>query len=75
MMATAKRKRPETIKIMATWSEKQELLRAAKKADVPLAVVMRTLTLAAVRRGETVIAAQAADIYPPPCSDPPYSNW
>jgi hypothetical protein len=60
MMATAKRKRPETIKIMATWSEKQELLRAAKKADVPLAVVMRTLTLAAVRRGETVIAAQAA---------------
>jgi hypothetical protein len=56
----AKRKRPETIKVMATPSEKKELKRAADKADVPLAVLVRTLALAAVRRGESVIAAQAA---------------
>jgi hypothetical protein len=55
-----KRKRPETIKVMATQSEKKELKRAADKADVPLAVLVRTLALAAIRRGETVIAAQAA---------------
>jgi hypothetical protein len=55
-----KRKRPETIKVMATLSEKRELLKAAAKADVPLATLMRTLALAAIRRGETVIAAQAA---------------
>ena len=55
-----KRKRPETIKVMATPSEKKELKRAADKADVPLATLMRTLTLAAIRRGETVIASQAA---------------
>lgn len=60
-MATAKRKRPETIKIMATAAEKRELLKAAAKADVPLATLMRTLSLAAIRRGELVsIDAKAA---------------
>jgi hypothetical protein len=60
-MATPKRKRPETIKVMATVSEKRELQRAAAKADMPLAMFMRTLTLAAIRRGETVsIDAKAA---------------
>ena len=46
--------------MMATPSEKKELKRVADKADVPLAVLVRTLALAAIRRGETVIAAQAA---------------
>ena len=58
-MATAKRKRPETIKVMATEAEKKELWRAATKADVPLAVLTRVLALAAIRRGETVIGAEA----------------
>jgi hypothetical protein len=53
-----KRKRPETIKVMATASEKKELKRAADKADVPLAVLVRTLALAAIRGGQTVVAAE-----------------
>ena len=56
-----KRKRPETIKVMATAAEKRELLKAATKADVPLATLVRTLALVAVRRGESVaVTAQAA---------------
>lgn len=48
------RKRKESIRVMVTLAEKKELQRAADKTDVPLAVLMRTLTLAAVRRGEIV---------------------
>lgn len=48
------RKRAETIKVMVTATEKKELAKAAAKTDVPLAVLMRVLTLAAVRRGEIV---------------------
>ena len=52
----AKRKRPETIRIMATVAEKRELRRAADKTATPLATLVRTLALAAVRRGELVEA-------------------
>lgn len=38
----------------ATAAEKKELLRAANKTDTPLATLVRTLALAAVRRGELV---------------------
>jgi hypothetical protein len=54
------RKRPISLRVMVTAAERREMKLAAIKADVPLATLMRTLTLAAIRRGETVIAAQAA---------------
>ena len=50
------RKRPELIKVMTTAAEKRELLRAANKTATPLATLVRTLALAAVRRGEVVVA-------------------
>jgi hypothetical protein len=53
-MAAPNRKRPVTIKIMASEAESRELRRAAKKADMPLAALMRALTLDAIRRGVTV---------------------
>jgi hypothetical protein len=53
-MATAKRKRPATIKIMASEAEAKELRRAARRADVPLATLMRAMTLDAIRRGVTI---------------------
>ena len=53
-MPTQNRKRPVTVKVMTTMAEKKELLKAAAKTGVPLAVLMRTFALAAVRRGEIV---------------------
>jgi hypothetical protein len=51
---TVKRKRPVTIKIMASEAEAKELRRAARRADVPLATLMRAMTLDAIRRGVTI---------------------
>ena len=45
---------------MMTPTKKKELLRVAQKADVPLAVLVWTLALGAVRRGEFVGVAKAA---------------
>jgi hypothetical protein len=45
---------------MVTAAERRELKLAAIKADVPLTTLMRSLALAAVRRGETAFAPQAA---------------
>ena len=55
------RKRPVSLRVMVTAAERRELKLAAAKADVPLAMLMRTLVMAAVRRGETVgLDAKAA---------------
>jgi hypothetical protein len=55
------RKRPVSLRVMVTVAERRELKLAAAKADVPLATLMRTLVMAAVRRGETVgLDAKAA---------------
>jgi hypothetical protein len=39
---------------MASEAEAKELRRAARRADVPLATLMRAMTLDAIRRGVTI---------------------
>jgi hypothetical protein len=55
------RKRPISLRVMVTAAERREMKLAAARTDVPLATLMRTLTLAAIRRGEIVVTdAKAA---------------
>jgi hypothetical protein len=55
------RKRSVALRVMVTAAERREMKIAAAKADLPLAVFIRTLTLAAIKRGEAVSAdAKAA---------------
>ena len=49
-MITPKRKRPETIKVMVTASEKLSLRKAAAKTAVPLSVWLRAVGLEIARR-------------------------
>ena len=56
-MVTPKRKRPETIKVMATVSEKRDLRRAADKAGVPLSVWLRATGLEKARASSDTQAA------------------
>lgn len=53
-MATQKRRRPETVKVMVSEMERAELQAAADRADMPLSTFMRALVLAAVRSGNSV---------------------
>ena len=55
------RKRPISLLVMVTAAERREMKLAAIKAGVPLATLMRTQALAAIRRGEIVVTdAKAA---------------
>jgi hypothetical protein len=49
-MVTPKRKRPETIKVMVTATEKLSLSKAAIKTGVPLSVWLRAVGLEKAQR-------------------------
>ena len=51
---TQKRKRSADIRVMTTAVERKELQKAADAAGLALAVFIRLLALAAVRKGETI---------------------
>jgi hypothetical protein len=54
------RKRPVGVTIMVSEEERQEMRDAADQAELPLSMFLRLLTMAAIRRGETIATAQAA---------------
>ena len=54
------RKRPVGVTIMVSVEERQEMRDAADQAELPLSMFLRLLTMAAIRRGETISTAQAA---------------
>jgi hypothetical protein len=54
------KRRRAVVTLMFTESERQEVRRAAEKAGLPLSQFLRLLTMAALRRGETVGASRAA---------------
>jgi hypothetical protein len=54
-----KRKRFADIRVMATEAERRELQKAADAAGLALSTFVRLLSLAAVRKGETITSAEA----------------
>jgi hypothetical protein len=54
------RKRPVGVTIMVSEEERREMRDAADRAELPLSMFLRLLTMAAIRRGETIRTAQAA---------------
>jgi hypothetical protein len=54
------KRRRAVVTLMLTAAERQEARRAAEKAGLPLSQFLRLLTMAAIRRGETVGTARAA---------------
>ena len=48
------RRRPSGITVMVSAEERQEMRRAADQAEMPLSMFVRMITLAAIRRGETL---------------------
>jgi hypothetical protein len=52
----ATRKRPIALRVMVSAVERREIKIAAAKADMSSAAFVRALTMAAIKRGETVVS-------------------
>jgi hypothetical protein len=56
------RKRPVGVTIMVSEEERQEMRDAADQAELPLSMFLRLLTMAAIRRGVSVLTINGAEI-------------
>jgi hypothetical protein len=52
--------RPEILALQLTGQEKDEMRKAANRAGMPMSVFARTLTMAAIRKGDTVVTTVKA---------------
>jgi hypothetical protein len=52
--------RPEILALQLTGQEKDEMRKAANRAGMPMSVFVRPLTMAAIRKGDTVVTTVKA---------------